>query len=90
MEKLERMKAQSALLTRDYEKPRTHGQKKFCLKTLLQGDGLDKFIAELTGDAALQAPTFAVGNEMESRLSNLKQEVTICFAINQKKLSAVR
>ncbi len=90
MEKLERMKAQSAGQTRNYEKPRTYGQKKFCLKTLMQSDGLDKFIAELTGDAALQAPTFAVGNEMEFRLSNLKQEVTICFAINQKSLSAVR
>ena len=88
MKKLVRVKAQSAGQTRNYEKPRTYGQKKFCLKTLMQSDGLDKFIAELTGDAARQAPTFAVGNEMESRLSNLKKEVTICFAINQKKLSA--
>ena len=58
MEKLVRVKAQSALLTRDYEDQRTHEQKKFYSKALTLSDGLDEFVAELTGDAALQAPTF--------------------------------
>ena len=58
MEKLVRVKAQSELTVRDYPDKRTGEMKKFYSGELVLSDGLDEFVAELTGDAAMQAPTF--------------------------------
>ena len=57
MEKLVRVKNQSALMTREYDDQRSGEKKKFYSVALTLSDGLDEFVAELTGDAALQAPT---------------------------------
>jgi len=58
MEKTVRVLSQSPLLSRDYTDSRSGEQKKFYSVALRCTDGLDEFIAEMTGDAALNAPTF--------------------------------
>ena len=59
MEKLVKVKSQSPLRTSDYTDRRSQEQRKFYSVELVLSDGLDEFVAELTGDQALNAPTFA-------------------------------
>ena len=58
MEKTVRVLSQSPLLSRDYTDSRSGEQKKFYSVALRCSDGLDEFVAEMTGDQALNAPTF--------------------------------
>ena len=58
MEKIVRILEQSALVTRTYPDKKTGEQKVMNAVTLKMADGFDTFLGEITGERAVNCPTY--------------------------------